>query len=135
MENQSILYNRNFVFSWLDNIKVQLDEVKKNVIQYKNQGYQIIGYGAPTKATLLLEFSNLGKQHLAFIIEDNNLKKEKFLSNGIKIKSINHLPKNSKILILILAWNFANDIIKKLKQLGIKSDIIIPLPKFRKITI
>ena len=84
---------------------------------------------------MLLEFSNLGKQHLAFIIEDNNLKKEKFLSNGIKIKSINHLPKNSKILILILAWNFANDIIKKLKQHGIKSDIIVPLPTFKKIKI
>ena len=109
--------------------------LSKNVIKYKNEGYQIIGYGAPTKATLLLEFSNLGKQHLAFIIEDNNLKKDKFLSNGIKIKSINHVQKKSKILILILAWNFANDIIKKLKQHGIKSDIIVPLPTFKKIKI
>ncbi len=135
MENQSILYNRNFISSWLDKIKVQLDEVKKNVIKFKNAGYQIIGYGAPTKATLLLDFSNLGEQYLSFIIEDNNLKIDKFLSNGIEIKSINHVPKNSKILILILAWNFADDIIKKLIQLGIKSDIIVPLPTFRKITI
>ncbi len=134
-ESKSLLYNRRFIDSWLNNIKSQLNKVKNVLNNKKSTGYQIIGFGAPTKATLLLNLTNLGKDDIDFIVEDNKLKVGKFLPNGIQIKTVNDIQQKSKILILILAWNFSDDIIYKLKKLGIKCEVIIPLPTFRKITI
>ena len=83
----------------------------------------------------MLKLSNLTKKHIDYVVEDNMLKVGKFLPNGIPIKSLNDISKNSQKVILVLAWNFAEDIIKKLQQKNIKADIIIPLPLVRRFTI
>ena len=60
------------------------------------EGVPIIAYGAPTKATLLLHLAFLGPKDINFIGEDNSLKADKFLPNGIPIKSFGKLMKSKK---------------------------------------
>ena len=77
-----------------------------------------LAYGSPTKATLLLKMTKLNSSDIKFIIEDNDHKVGKFLpNNGISIHSLNRLNFNEPVVIIILAWNFYQDIIKKLKML------------------
>tara|TARA_Y100000816_G_scaffold292599_1_gene288951 strand:- start:418 stop:2982 length:2565 start_codon:yes stop_codon:yes gene_type:complete len=100
------------------------ENVIKNIKKIKKQNYQIIGYGAPAKATTALNFFGISKE-IDFIIEDNKLKHKKYIP-GVKIpiypkKNI----KNKKTIILVLAWNFFEDIKKnnidlKAKFLSIK---------------
>ena len=59
------------------------ENVKKNIKKIKNKNNQLIGYGAPAKATTALNFFGISKE-LDFIVEDNKLKHNKFIP-GVKI--------------------------------------------------
>ena len=93
------------------------DNILKNIKILKKNNKQIIGYGAPAKATTALNFFGISKE-LDFIVEDNKLKHNKFIP-GVKIPIKNKLQiKNKNNTILVLAWNFYDDIIKNNSNLS-----------------
>ena len=90
-------------------------KIKENVLakikKLKEQNNQIIGFGAPAKATTALNFFGISKE-IDFIVEDNKLKHNKFIPGvNIPIKDKSKI-KNKKNTILVLAWNFFDDIKK-----------------------
>ena len=96
-------------------------KLKENVINNMNKlkvkNKKIIGYGAPAKASTALNFFGISNQ-IDFIIEDNKLKHNKFIP-GVKIQikdKKNVKDKNSSILVL--AWNFFEDIKKNNSNLS-----------------
>ena len=93
------------------------DNVLTNVKKLRKKNKTIIGYGAPAKATTALNFFGISKE-IDFIVEDNKLKHNKFIP-GVKIPIKNKSNiKNKKNLLLVLAWNFYNDIKKNNKDLS-----------------
>lgn len=127
----SIIYYRNFSKN-LDQIKQKLNILLKKI---KNNNKIIYGYGAPTKATTLMNFFNIDSSIISYIFEDNPLKINKFTPNNIKIISANELNLKKPDYILILAWNFAESIIQKNKSFiksGGKFIIPLPIPKIIK---
>ena len=93
------------------------ENVIKNLKALKINGKTIVGYGAPAKATTALNFFGISKE-IDYIIEDNKLKHKKFVP-GVKIPIYSKdkiLKKNS--LILVLAWNFFNEIKKNNSKLS-----------------
>jgi len=93
------------------------DKVLKNISILKEKNKKIIAYGSPAKATTALNYFNISKE-IDFIIEDNKLKHGKYLP-GINIPIVG----KDKILgkascILVLAWNFFNEIKKKNKTIS-----------------
>ncbi len=105
------------------NFADKINKIKSNVIEnlnnLKKENKKIIGYGSPAKATTALNFFGV-KDQIDFIIEDNKLKHGKFIP-GVKIPI---LPKNKikdKLpVVLVLAWNFFEDIKKNNKNLSKK---------------
>jgi nucleoside-diphosphate-sugar epimerase/dTDP-4-dehydrorhamnose 3,5-epimerase-like enzyme len=93
------------------------DNVIQNIKKLKKNHKLIIGYGAPAKATTALNFFGISSE-IDFIVEDNKLKHNKFIP-GVKIpiKSKSQI-KNKKNLLLVLAWNFYNDIKKNNPELS-----------------
>ena len=85
--------------------------VQKNIKKLKDKNKKIIGYGAPAKATTALNFFGISKE-IDFIVEDNKLKHNKFIP-GVKIpiKSKSNI-KDKKNTLLVLAWNFYDEIKK-----------------------
>ena len=85
------------------------ENVLLNIKKLKNQNKNIIGFGAPAKATTALNFFGI-KDEIDFIVEDNKLKHKKFVP-GVKIpiKSKTEI-KNKNNLLLVLAWNFYESI-------------------------
>ena len=82
----------------------------------------------------MLSFSKLSSDIIKFIVDNSTLKQDN-LTPGIRIpiKSVNQLP-NNKITLILLAWNFAKEIIEDLKERGYSEiDIIQPLPENPKI--
>jgi 2-polyprenyl-3-methyl-5-hydroxy-6-metoxy-1,4-benzoquinol methylase len=87
------------------------ENVLKNIKKLKQKNQIIIGYGAPAKATTALNFFGISKE-INFIVEDNKLKHDKFIP-GVKISIVNKSKiKNKNNTLLVLAWNFYNDIKK-----------------------
>jgi nucleoside-diphosphate-sugar epimerase len=85
------------------------ENVIKNIKKLKNKNRQIIGYGSPAKATTALNFFGISNE-INFIVEDNKLKHNKFVP-GVKIpiKSKKVIADKENV-ILVLAWNFFNEI-------------------------
>jgi len=91
-------------------IELLKNNVTKNIRFLKNvKKKQIIGYGSPAKATTALNFYNI-RSEIDFIIDDNVLKQGKFLPKvKIPIKSKKELKKKADYLV-VLAWNFFDEI-------------------------
>ena len=90
--------------------------VRKNLKKLLNNHKKIVGYGSPAKATTALNFFGISKE-IEYIIEDNKLKHGKFIP-GVKIPIIS--KKKLKInpeCVLVLAWNFFNEIKKNNQDL------------------
>ncbi len=136
-EKKSIIYDPLFLKTWKDNIKKNMGILNKNVKKHLENNLKVAGYGAPTKASLLLSLSKLTEDHIPFIFEDNNLKVGRFLpSTGISIISTKELEFIKPDIIIIFAWNFSDNIILKLKNIiNWNLKCIIPLPKYKEINI
>ena len=106
--------------------KFNIHNIKNIVINilntYKDNKYNIIGYGAAAKGNVFLNYIFESKKHRLApecIIDEAILKINKYTPCiKIPIKDINILNNynNKKVLIIILAWNFADEIINKLKS-------------------
>ena len=107
-------------------------KIRKNVIKnlkdLKKNGETIVGYGAPAKSTTALNFFNISKE-INYIIEDNLLKVGKFVPGvNIEIKD-KKKQKNKPNCIIVLAWNFFDEIKKNNKDL---SDNFISIKQLEK---
>jgi len=90
-------------------INILKENVITNINNLKKNKKKIVGFGAPAKATTALNFFGISNQ-IDFIIEDNKLKHNKFVPGVlIPIKDKKNL-KDKDSLILVLAWNFYNEI-------------------------
>ena len=136
-EKKSILYSPKKLNQWAINVKKNMELFNKLFTEHKIKHKVCYAYGAPTKASLLFKLSKLKQEDIAFIIEDNDLKIGKFLpKTSIAIRSFDDLDLNESALVIIFAWNFADDIIEKLKkhyQVPITIIIPLPIPRIEKI--
>ena len=93
------------------------ENVRKNILKLKNNHGKLICYGSPAKATTALNFFGISNE-IEGIIEDNKLKQGKFLP-GMKIPIISkERIKQKPNTLLVLAWNFFDEIKEKNKDLA-----------------
>lgn len=95
-----------------------------------NKNKKIIGYGASARSSTMLNFCGIGNQKI-FKIADQNPLKQGLYTPGTKIEIIHPdaaLEYNPDV-ILLLAWNFKNEIITLLREkYNYSGIVIIPLP-------
>ena len=104
-----------------DNFREIVENKKRTVIKnfkkIKKKYKNIYGYGAPAKATTLINYFRIS-DYIDFIFEDNELKHNKYIPNTkIKIISKKNFSKNIKCLV-VFAWNFFDNIRNKNKKLS-----------------
>ena len=93
--------------------------VLKNIREIKKNEKSIVGYGAPAKATTALNFFGISNE-IDFIVEDNKLKHKKFIP-GVNIPIYSKTKiKDKNAAILVLAWNFFEEIKKNNNSLSDK---------------
>lgn len=94
----------------------------KILSEYKKNNFNIIAYGAAAKGNVFLNYifdSDNNKLLPEYIIDESKLKISRYTPcTNILITDISILTKysNKKIIIIILAWNFSEEIINKLQQ-------------------
>ena len=132
LEKEIGLHRAKGIMDYQSRIEDAKNELTQMLQEIKDSGHSIAGYGAPTKSTTLMNHFELGDHFIDYIIDDNELKQGKYSPLlHIPIVSKKELDKDSKPdYLIILAWNFAESIIKKVRNEGIfKGSYIIPLPK------
>ncbi len=110
-------------------LKVRADFLEQ-VSALKAAGKSLSGYGAPAKASTLCNFYGLTPKTVDYVVDDNALKQNRFIPGAhIPIVPSAHLEKMPTDYVVIFAWNFAAEILKKighLRQCGV--EFILPLP-------
>lgn len=99
----------------------------------KAEGKTIAGYGAPAKATTLMYAFGLTRDDIAFIVDDAPLKQGRLMpGTHVPIYGPEALYEKKPDYALVLAWNFAEPIMKthqKFADNGGKWIVPVPEPK------
>ena len=111
VERQRGLLSDKLYSEYQINVQTVVNNFKQTIIDARNEGYKIIGYGAAAKGMTFLNFANT---KMDIIIDDNPLKQNLYTpgTNTI-IKSAEYIKtfkESDKILFIPLAWNFYKEI-------------------------
>lgn len=96
----------------------RIEEQKKKVVdilkEIKRQGKSIAAYGAPAKGNTMLNYCQIGADILDYALDDLALKQNLYTPGmHIPVKDRAYASSNPPDYFLMLAWNYADAIIKK----------------------
>lgn len=105
-----------------------LMEFRENLLKLKN----VAAFAASAKGNTLLNCAGITNKELMYIVDETPEKVGKFSpGTRIPIVSLSALTERVPDYILILSWNFAEEIITKCRAAGFAGKFIIPIPQFK----
>lgn len=113
---------------------VELDkEIRSLLKSLKASGANIVGYGAPAKGNVLLNYCQIGTDILDYIIDTTPFKQGRYTPGmHIPILPPQQFYENQPDFAFLLAWNYADDILQKetaYRHSGGKFIIPVPIPQ------
>jgi SAM-dependent methyltransferase len=101
------------------------------LIEAKNAGKTICGYGAPGKGNTLLNYCGIGTDFLDFTVDRNPYKHGRFTPGmRIPILPVEAIDAAKPDYILILPWNLTREIVGQMRHVGEWGcRFIVPIPE------
>jgi dTDP-4-dehydrorhamnose reductase len=116
---------------WSNDIAETIKDFSSKLLDLKLKGFSISGFGASAKGNTLLNSCNVNTDIMDYIADETPEKIGKFSpTTGIPIVNKQLIIDKPTDYIVILAWNFQEEIIKKLRPIY-KGRFIIPVPEFK----
>jgi hypothetical protein len=113
-----------------EKVKRTKRELLQFLIDAKNAGKSICGYGAPGKGNTLLNYCGIGPDFLDFTVDRNPYKHGRFTPGmHIPILPVEAIDAAKPDYILILPWNLEHEIVRQMRHVaewGAK--FIVPIP-------
>jgi hypothetical protein len=112
----------------------QVRETKRQLLDLliaaKRDGKSIVGYGAPGKGNTLLNYCGIREDFLDFTVDRNPYKQGRFLpGTHIPIHAPERIDEARPDLILILPWNFKDEILEQMAHVrDWGAQFIVPIP-------
>jgi len=113
--------------------KAMTGEIRSLVRELVADGKRVAGYGAPSKGCTLLQMCRLGRDDIEFCSDTTPLKHGKVLpGTHIPVVSPEEAKRLAPDYYLLLAWNYADDIIRNEQAfLAAGGRFIVPIPQPR----
>jgi hypothetical protein len=138
--DEVFLFEKEIGLDKTETFKKFSEKVEKNradildvLSRLKKEGKKIAGYGAPAKGNTLLNYVGIGPDVIDYLTDTTPMKQGLYSPGGhIPVVSPDKLISDRPDYVLLLAWNYADAILKKeakLREDGVK--FIIPVPDVR----
>ena len=117
------------------NFSDQVQETKRNILEFlieaKQAGKSIAGYGAPGKGNTLLNYCGIRTDFLDYTVDQNPYKQGKYLpGTHIPINHPNRIRETHPDYVMILPWNLKEEIMHQLSYISEWGGrFIVPIPK------
>ena len=132
-ENATGLYSHATLDKFSDHVKKNRAELTWLLHSLKREGKSIVAVSAPAKGMTLLNYCRIGPEILDVVTEKSTLKIGRHTPGmHIPVVSDDYLLEKQPDYALLLAWNFAEEIMKNLdeyRKRGGKFIIPIPMPE------
>jgi SAM-dependent methyltransferase len=116
--------------AFAENVRATKRRLLKLLIDLKDRGARIAGYGAPAKGNTLLNYCGIGNDMLDFTVDANPHKQGLSLpGSGIRVYGPERIVDSKPDYVLILPWNLKEEIVEQLA--GIRhwgGRFILPMP-------
>ena len=132
-EEKSGLYNFSTYKEFCERTIKAKHELQELSLQAFSLKKQFVGVGCPGRSSTLLNYCNMDKQLMPYIAEQSTS-----LKLGLHLPG-KHIPIVDEAIMfqeqpeyaVMLSWHYWEPIVKKLRQKGLKSKIVIPLPELK----
>jgi len=131
---QNIGLDKIYFYKTLDtNSKKLKQNLLKLLYSIKSGNKSMAAYGAAGKATTFLAYMQIDKKIIDYVVDLSERKHGLYMGgNHLKIYPTSKLLTDRPDYTLILAWNFADEIIKQMREYhGIGGKFIIPIPELK----
>jgi SAM-dependent methyltransferase len=132
-ERKTQLHSAETLRNFSTQVQKNREELDWLLKSLKHDGKRIVGVSAPAKGMTLLNYCKIGKETLDFITEKSTLKIGRYTPGAhIPVVPDVELVKEVPDYALLLAWNFADEIMENLnvyRKAGGKFIIPIPTPR------
>ncbi len=115
----------------------RVEEIRKQLRQLlhdlKQQGARIAAYGAAAKGSTMINYSGIGTEFVDFVVDRNTHKQGLYMpGKHIPVLAPEALLEQMPGYVLLLAWNFADEILHQQKEYQKRGGrFIIPVPNPR----
>jgi novobiocin biosynthesis protein NovU len=133
LEERSGLHTERPYLEFAQHTRQTTSAVRAMVRDLVGSGMRVAGYGAPSKGCTLLRMCGLGREEIEFCSDTTPLKHGKVLpGTHIPVWSPQEAAANPPDYYLLLAWNYAEDIIRNEQAfLDAGGGFIVPIPEPR----
>ena len=109
-------------------VKLDLTEF---LIHQKKAGKKVAGYGAAAKGNTLLNYCGIKNDFIAFVVDANPHKQDKFLpASHIPVVNEEYLKNEKPDFVIILPWNLKDEIMNQLSYIrDWGGKFVIPIPE------
>jgi predicted TPR repeat methyltransferase len=124
-------------FETYANFAARVQTIKKQLhaalTRLKHDGRRLAGYGAPAKGNTLLSYLEFGPDDLPYIVDRSPLKQGRFTpGTHIPVVSPEQLLVDQPDYVLLLAWNFADEIVEQQAEYRKRGGkFMVPVPEVR----
>ena len=116
--------------AWATSVKSVIHDFALKVLDLKRKGYKVAAFAASAKGNTLLNSAAMNTDIISYIADETPEKIGKYSpGTGIPIVNKQQLVKDTPDYLIILSWNFKDEIIEKLNKIY-KGKYIIPIPEF-----